>query len=188
MDIYQILVTHNRGWTFREAAYFTIIFLLAVMIFSLLLYGHKICVSQIVAGLLLLIFLAVVFASTVFTRDPGERQYQLEVFWSWKEILGIPPTGRLGATGTRTGLLEENILNMILFFPVGVLLPFVMKRKMRWYQAVMVGVIISAGIEVSQLLLCRGLFEWDDIIHNTLGYLIGSKVGNWISRRGRKLV
>ena len=183
MDIYQILVTHNRGWTFRETICFAIIFLLAVIMFSLLLYWHKICLSQMIAGLLLLIFLAVVFVSTVFTRDPGERQHQLELFWSWKEILGIPPTGRLGATGTRTGLLEENILNMILLFPAGVLLPFVMKRKARWYQAVLVGIVISAGIEVSQLLLCRGLFEWDDIIHNTLGCLIGSKVGNWIRRK-----
>lgn len=116
MDIYQILVTHNRGWTFRETICFAIIFLLAVIMFSLLLYWHKICLSQMIAGLLLLIFLAVVFVSTVFTRDPGERQHQLELFWSWKEILGIPPTGRLGATGTKNWIIGRKYIEYDIAF------------------------------------------------------------------------
>lgn len=188
MDIYQILVTHNRKWTSHEVTCFVVLFLLAVLICSLLFYWHKICLSQMIAGLLLLVFLAVVFASTVFTRDAGERQYQLELFWSWKEIFGIPSTGRMGTTGTRAGLLEENLLNMILLFPAGVLLPFVIKRKVCWHQAVLAGIVISAGIEVSQLVFCRGLFEWDDIIHNTLGCLAGSQMGNWIRRSGGRFV
>ena len=43
--------------------------------------------SQGMALMLLSIYLEVVFASTVFTRVPGlERHYQLELFWSWKEV------------------------------------------------------------------------------------------------------
>ena len=70
---------------------------------------------QAVCGLLLLTFLAIVFGSTVFTRTTGIRQYQLEVFWSWKEILGIGKCGRLGSTAEGS-LLQENLLNILLAF------------------------------------------------------------------------
>lgn len=33
-------------------------------------------------------------------------------------------------------------------------------------------------IEISQLWLCRGLFEFDDIIHNSLGCMLGCLLGN----------
>lgn len=36
-----------------------------------------------------------------------------------------------------------------------------------------VGLGISAVIELSQLILCRGWFEWDDMIHNMLGCVCG---------------
>ena len=188
MDIYQIWITHNRPWTRFEVLCFIILFLISAVVTGLLWYHHKICASQAIAALLLVVFLTVVYASTVFTRTPGTRQYQLELFWSWKEILGIPPTGRMGSAGSAVELLQENILNMILLFPAGVLLSFITKHKIHWYQAALVGALISIGIEVSQLLLCRGLFEWDDIIHNTIGCVVGSQVGCWVSKKGRKSV
>ena len=132
---------------------------------------------QAVSGLALLVFLAIVFGSTVFTRTPGIRQYQLEVFWSWKEILGIGKCGRLGST-TEGGLLQENFLNILLLFPAGILLPGVFNRKLKWWQGLMVGILVSSSIELSQLLLCRGLFEFDDIIHNSFGCMLGSLAGN----------
>ena len=98
MDIYQIIVTHNRSWTIREIIAFAVVFLIAAFLAAVLLKQHKIVVMQAVCGLLLLTFLAIVFGSTVFTRTTGIRQYQLEVFWSWKEILGIGKCGRLGST------------------------------------------------------------------------------------------
>ena len=41
----------------------------------------------------------------------------------------------------------------------------------------MVGFIFSSVIELSQLLLKRGLCEFDDVFHNTLGCVIGYGVG-----------
>ena len=106
MDIYQIIITHNRSWTIREIIAFAVVFLMAVFLAAVLLRLHKIVIIQAVCGLLLLTFFAIVFGSTVFTRTPGIRQYQPEVFWSWKEILGIGACGRLGST-TGDGLLQE---------------------------------------------------------------------------------
>ena len=51
-------------------------------------------------------------------------------------------------------------------------------QAVRARTAFAVGFGISAVIEVSQLLFRRGLFEWDDMIHNALGCMIGCAVVN----------
>ena len=65
MDIYQIIITHNRSWTIREIIAFAVVFLIAAFLAAVLLKQHKIVVMQAVCGLLLLTFLAIVFGSTV---------------------------------------------------------------------------------------------------------------------------
>ena len=35
-------------------------------------------------------------------------------------------------------------------------------------------------IETSQLITMRGLFEWDDMIHNGLGCMVGAVLVNWM--------
>lgn len=117
MDIYQIIITHNRSWTIREIIAFAVVFLITAFIAVILLRQKKIVIMQAVSCLLLLTFLAVIFESTVFTRTPGLRQYQLEVFWSWKEILKIGKCGRMGSS-TEGGLFQENLLNILLLLPV----------------------------------------------------------------------
>ena len=181
MDLHQILITHNRAWTKRELVFFLIVFTVAALLAGRWVRKGRIRKGQAVSGLLALIFLAVVYASTVFTRTSGIRQYQLELFWSWKEILGIGACGRLGST-TGDGLLQENLLNILLLFPAGILLPGLTGRKLKWWMGLLVGIAVSSAIEISQLLLCRGLFEFDDIIHNSLGCMLGCLLGNRMLR------
>ena len=71
-------------------------------------------------------------------------------------------------------MLKENLLNIALLFPVGLLLPFSFYKRLRWWQGLIMGLIASALIEVLQLILCRGLFEFDDMIHNGFGCMLGS--------------
>lgn len=81
-------------------------------------------------------------------------------------------------------LLIENILNLFLLFPVGILLPIFLDRKMPWWQGLLVGLLISAVVEILQLLMCRGLFEFDDMIHNGFGCMLGTViVGRWKIRK-----
>lgn len=122
--------------------------------------------TQVIAAILLFLFLSVVFASTVFTRTPGIRQYELIPFWSWYEIF----------VNCRVGLLRENILNVLLLFPMGILLKPLFGRKIRPFTAFLLGAAVSAAIEVSQLVFRRGLFEWDDMLHNGLGCMLGFMV------------
>ena len=181
MDIYQIWTTYNPMWSEREIAYFTA---LLILVTGGVLYGirkQKWSRRQGIAIAVLVAFLGIVFGSTVFTRTPGSRQYQLEVFWSWKEILGIGKCGRLGNTA-EGGLLQENLLNILLLFPAGILLPGLTGRKLKWWMGLLVGIAVSSAIEISQLLLCRGLFEFDDIIHNSLGCMLGCLLGNRMLR------
>ena len=71
-------------------------------------------------------------------------------------------------------MLKENLLNIALFFPFGVLLPFSFYKRLRWWQGLAMGLIASVIIEVLQLVLYRGLFEFDDMIHNGFGCMLGS--------------
>lgn len=53
----------------------------------------------------------------------------------------------------------------------------------------LVGITVSSAIEISQLWLCRGLFEFDDIIHNSLGCMLGCLLGNkWLMLLGEKRI
>ena len=185
MDIYQIFITYNPAWTRREIICFSVLCLLVALSAGYLLWHKKILLSQAVSGMPLLIFLGVVFGSTVFARQPKDyREYRLELFWSWKEVFH----------GDRE-LLKENLLNILLLFPVGFLLPPLFHKKLPWWSGLLAGLIISAAIEIGQLVLCRGLFEWDDMVHNSLGCALGLLFGNiefivWnqlVKRRKRKM-
>ena len=170
MDVYQILIIHNRPWSSGEIVAFLILLLVILCYEIELISQKKIYISQAVSFIILFVFLAIVFESTVLSRRSGTRKYHLEIFWSWKAI--VESIGKKEIS-FRSELLKENLLNMILLFPVGVLLPIVMKRKISCKVGLFVGLGISICIESLQLILCRGYFEFDDIIHNAVGCMLG---------------
>ena len=71
MDIYQIILTHNRKWSVAEMIVFAAGFLIITAVLALLLIKRKIVLSQMISGLLLTVYLGVVFASTVFYKNSG---------------------------------------------------------------------------------------------------------------------
>lgn len=72
--------------------------------------------------------------------------------------------------------------NLVLFIPFGFLLCGATKRP-RTVRILLVGFLLSLLIEICQLLLRLGWFETDDILHNTLGTLLGIRLYRWIVRR-----
>ena len=82
--------------------------------------------------------------------------------------------------------LLENILNIVMLLPIGIFLPLAYGKKIDWKIGLLIGCCISFSIELLQLVLCRGLFEFDDIIHNSLGFLIGILISNGILRKSCK--
>lgn len=184
MDIIQIINTHNPIWSANELIIIQAVLLFVIILLIVLCRRKHILCSQAVAGFLLLLYPITVLGSTVFARMPEARRYQLEVFWSWKKIFrSVAQDG----TMLQNQLFQENILNILMLFPAGFLLPLVFARKIKWYQGLLFGMVFSSGIELLQLFLCRGLFELDDIIHNSFGCMIGALVGNVVWRwRKRK--
>ena len=176
MDIYQIWITYNKQWSKYEIIAFGGILILVCIALSVCVCRKILKIIQAVAVLILVVYLGIVFGATVFTRTGTVCQYELVPFWSWRDIICYQDWT----------LLKENLLNCILLFPVGVLLPIIVNYKVKWYQALTVGILVSAAIEFSQLIFKRGLFEWDDIIHNSLGCMIGCIVMNFIVSVWRK--
>ena len=172
MDIYQIWTTYNKKWSKYEILAFSVLLLLTVIVIAGCVCRKKINLIQSMAVVMMVIFLGIVFGSTVFTRTSTVRQYELIPFWSWKAIWKYKDWE----------LLKENLLNSILLFPAGVLLPIIANHKVKWYWALLFGVLVSAVIETSQLVFMRGLFEWDDMIHNGIGCMIGSVIINFLGK------
>lgn len=168
MDIYQMFSTYTGTWTGHEIVCFLMIFAVACAVAHYLLCQGKIVWSQAVAGLLMAVFLEIVFGSIVVTRIPDEvHRYNLEVFWSWRAVFHGD-----------WRIAKEIILNFFLLIPTGMLLPFMLNRKLSWIKGLSAGIIVSAVIETCQLIFCRGLFDWDDMIHNGIGCMFGSMVSN----------
>jgi glycopeptide antibiotics resistance protein len=67
-------------------------------------------------------------------------------------------------------------MNVFLFFPIGLVLPWVLPQKWK-YKTVIVAlfaIVLSTSIEYTQFVYCLGRTETDDVICNTLGALIGA--------------
>ena len=112
--------------------------------------------------LLLVEYIFLLFCSTVIFRATGETsKYDFHPFWSYQAI-----------QDGREDLLAENIMNVVVFIPVGLLLSIAFKQ-VTWWKALLIGCCISVTIESLQFLLMRGFSELDDVMHNTLGCLIG---------------
>lgn len=103
-------------------------------------------------------YIAAVLWITLFSRiGDGYRGFLLP-FHSYVEIL----------KGNRQ-FLFENIGNVILFIPLGAALGAVVKWDVK-----KTGFLVSLLIEVLQFTFALGTFECDDLIHNTLGAVIGA--------------
>lgn len=96
-------------------------------------------------------FLVVV--RTILIRNPVENaKFELIPFWSY----------------SRPDLFLQIIANILMFIPIGVFGALLWK-----WRAVLFAVGLSTAIEIIQLISKTGLFEFDDIIHNSLGAVIG---------------
>ncbi len=113
------------------------------MIFSYILYVY--CVG--------------VVSITFLSREPGSRD-------------GLDL--RLFSTISRN--FSDNIYpveNVILFIPLGMLLPALLKAFKKIHYCILLGFFFSLAIELSQYLTKRGYFQIDDILTNTIGCMIG---------------
>jgi glycopeptide antibiotics resistance protein len=76
----------------------------------------------------------------------------------------------------------ENIMNVVVFIPVSLLLGIAFKQT-TWWKALLLGCGISITIESLQFIFMRGFSELDDVMHNTVGCLLG-----WFMVKGSRFM
>lgn len=106
------------------------------------------------ATLLLIEYIFLLFCSTVIFRTTGTtRQYDFHPFWSYD----------------RSDLLIENIMNVIVFIPVGMILGSLLRVKGSCLIVLLIGCSISVTIETLRFCFMKGFSEVDDVMHNMVG-------------------
>lgn len=65
------------------------------------------------------------------------------------------------------------VLNIVLFIPFGFLLPMLSGKFEKFWKTYVMGLLLTVLIEVTQLITGRGVFEFDDILNNFVGTMIG---------------
>lgn len=90
----------------------------------------------------------------------------------------LTPFATIVAARQQPELYREMLMNVFLFFPLGLTLSNALPRKWHcWVRIAIttfVGCILSVGIEYVQYCYALGMAEVDDVICNTLGASIGS--------------
>ncbi|MDE5558724.1 MAG: VanZ family protein [Ruminococcus sp.] len=108
--------------------------------------------------------LTFIVRETMILRTPENRGVILQPFREVNAMLHQP---------NHFFWFMQIFLNIILFIPLGFLLPMISERfRSLWITAV-IGFIFSAGIETMQYITGRGLTEVNDVINNTAGALVG---------------
>lgn len=113
---------------------------------------------------LLVLYLVVLFTLALRPSDATNVQ-----------TLNLVPFSTI-ARGLRRGgsLFFINIVgNIVVFMPLGALLPSLYFRLQSWMRILIIGIAVSVLIEVLQLMLGQRVTDVDDVLLNTAGTLLG---------------
>lgn len=79
----------------------------------------------------------------------------------------------------------EILLNIALFVPIGFLLGGMMQKGI--VKVLLIGCVLSSLIELLQLASGRGLCETNDVIHNTVGCMVGYCLAMLLYKRTKNI-
>jgi len=96
-------------------------------------------------------------------RGAGLRGSNFHLFRAWREAWNIMSFKNWANV----------LLNIAMFVPLGILLPWIHKLFRKWYVMLGSGFACSLAIEIFQAITGRGLFDVDDLFANTLGAIFG---------------
>ena len=98
--------------------------------------------------------------ATLVDRVSGYESVNLHLFSSYKDAYNSFSIGEW----------RNLILNILMFVPIGILMPLLFNKFQQWYITYLVGFVATLFIEILQFI---SIFEIDDIINNFLGCAIG---------------
>ncbi|MCQ2567746.1 MAG: VanZ family protein [Mogibacterium sp.] len=155
----------------------SIIIVVGLIIFLRLSYARK----SVRTGLLA-VYVIAVLAITLGTRKVNDVTHVIfDPFVVYERTIKSVLQGwRTGGwaeawkhLGWYKGQLSSIGLNVLLFVPLGHLVPSIMMRFDRWWKVLLLGFMSSLLIETVQLITKLGWFDASDLLHNTLGALMG---------------
>ncbi len=158
---------------------------IGMLIFSVSLYllrrkpkgqVQDISKKEILCSLALAVYMVLLLGGTLLSRRIGTT-YRMELipFWSYYEVINKK----------NAGIALQILFNVLMFIPWGILLPSMWERLQNLKIILLCSVSVSLVIEVLQLVLRLGLFEFDDVVHNIVGTVIGYMIWRcWRKWRG----
>ncbi len=169
--------------------YFLLGIIGVVIIIGVFLIGYFLIYKKIMKGTkklnagkvglwsIFLIYIIIVLGATIGTRSSGWfGGVNLHLFSSYKDAWNSFSLGEW----------RNLIFNILMFVPLGFMLPFLFKKCEKWYITYFVGFVATLFIEILQFISKRGIFELDDIVNNTLGCIIGYGIVMILSLNFRK--
>ena len=121
-------------------------------------------IIAVICWILMPIYLYFLVSLTFRGRGCGPRMIKVAPFFELRNMI----------RSKRYVYWGKQILgNIVLLLPLGVMLPAMFEKLRSPKRIAAVGFCTSLGIEVLQCLSRRGVFEFDDLMHNTAGALIG---------------
>lgn len=118
-----------------------------------------------VLGVLLAEYLFVVTCSTVVFRGVQSFKYarlELTPFWTYEAVIKHTP----GVS------VWDIVLNMVLFMPLGFLIKL-LSPSISFFKILVFAILCSLFIETNQYIFEKGIAQFDDVMHNTIGAVIG---------------
>lgn len=169
------------NYIYVEQVLLVIMISVFVMLILLAILKNKRDTILCIGGVVLIAsWFVIVLLCTIVGRNPSSfQQIELCPFWCVMEAWS-------GQNYYYWYLIVGNIL---LFIPIGVILPLAFKKMQKYIITVLVGLSFSLLVELTQLVLHLGLCEVDDLIHNTLGCALGYgfyAIVKWCIYRDRK--
>lgn len=142
------------------------------LIYKKILKGKKtIKKSQLLLYAVSICYVVVVIGATFLSRNPTDTyndKMNLNLFSSYVEAYH-----EIGIVLLNNVLLRNLILNIMLFIPLGFLLPLYSDKLKKMYIVVPIGLLATLTIEFTQHFNDYGTFEIDDALNNTIGTLLG---------------
>lgn len=150
-----------------------IFFIVYGIVYKKIMKGTKtIKKRKLVLYVISIAYVVIIIGATFLSRFQDSYIYDgeinLNLFNSYREAYH-----NINVDIVKNKLFRNLILNIMLFIPIGFLIPFYSDKLKKMYRVVLIGFFATLAIELTQHFNNYGVFEIDDIFNNTLGTLLG---------------
>ena len=144
-----------------------LVFAIAVFVLLLCVRRANITKKEILFYAIFSVYITILLGGTLFNREIGER-YRIKwiPFWSYYDAV----------VNKDWALAVQIFYNVLVFVPCGILVPKIWIKMRSLIRTVLCAMFFSLLIELIQLIFKLGLFEFDDLVHNVLGAILGYRI------------